>query len=76
MDKKDLKDYQKSLGERFYALHFTAKGTGIHGVDILYVDCETGIEYLFVGVSGGSLIPLLNPDGSPKINEKWRNGEL
>ncbi|EHI75148.1 hypothetical protein STRCR_0928 [Streptococcus criceti HS-6] len=42
----------------------------------MYIDCETGIEYLFVGVSDGSLMSLLNADGSLKINEKWRNGEL
>ena len=77
MDKQALKDYQKDLGQRFYAFGFrVAQGTGAIGATVLYVDRDTGIEYLFVGMGGGSLTPLINPDGTPKINEKWRNGEL
>ena len=76
MDKQSLKAYQKSLGDRFYALSFKGQGTGFLGASILYVDGETGIEYLFVGMGGGSLTPLLNPDGSLNINDRWRNSKL
>ena len=44
MDKQSLKAYQKSLGDRFYALSFKGQGTGFLGASILYVDGETGID--------------------------------
>lgn len=59
------------LGERFVVVPFIPKGATI-GHPILVVDRETGIEYLHIS----GLTPLLNPDGSPKINKQWQEGLL
>lgn len=49
--------------------------TGGFNDPLVIIDKETGIEYLSVsnGVSGGITV-LLNPDGTPRINEKYKNG--
>ena len=46
---------------------------------VLLVDRETGVEYL--GVTAGlgdpsGITPLLNADGTPKINTEWQNHQL
>ncbi len=46
---------------------------------VLLVNRETGVEYLGVtaglGVPSG-IIPLINADGTPKINTEWQNHQL
>ena len=38
------------------------------GSEIVYVDRETGVNYLYVnGGYGGGLTPLLNRDGTPVV---------
>lgn len=38
----------------------------------VYVDTETGVEYLWVyGARKGSLTVMVNPDGTPKIAEGY-----
>lgn len=75
MDKKQLKEYQKQLRERFFSVRFDNKKQNL----VLLVDRETGVEYL--GVTAGlgdpsGIAPLLNADGTPKINTEWQNHQL
>lgn len=72
MDKAFKKSYRNDLHQRFVAIDFTADG-GLMVGHTLLVDRETGIEYL---LTANHSTLLVNPDGSSKINEKWRNGEL
>lgn len=75
MDKKQLKEYQKQLRERFFSVRFDNKKQNL----VLLVDCETGVEYLGVTVGLGDpsgITPLLNADGTPKINIEWQNHQL
>lgn len=50
--------------------------TGGFNDPVVIIDKETGIEYLSAsnGISGGITV-LLNPDGTPRINEKYNNGK-
>lgn len=74
MDKAFQKAYRQDLHNRFVAINFAPEGSnGAFFGQALFIDRETGIEYLLTGTN---LVPLLNADGSLKINEKWRNGEL
>lgn len=37
---------------------------------IIYVDTETGVQYLYIdGINGGGLTPLLNAEGKPIIDK-------
>lgn len=46
------------------------------GCEIVYVDRETGVNYLYVsGGYGGGLTPLLNRDGTPVITPLPKNYE-
>ncbi|MBF0787459.1 MULTISPECIES: DUF6440 family protein [unclassified Streptococcus] len=67
MDKKERKDYVKELNERFNIFR-------INFVTELWVDKETGVEYLRLGNS--ELRPLFNPEGKPNINKKFKDGLL
>ncbi|MBC5582306.1 xylan 1,4-beta-xylosidase [Anaerofilum sp. BX8] len=41
---------------------------GIMGVQEIWQDVETGVQYLYVGIGyGGGLTPLLGTDGKPVI---------
>lgn len=75
MDKKQLKEYQKQLRERFFSVQFDNKKQNL----VLLVDRETGVEYL--GVTAGlgdpsGITPLINADGTSKINTEWQNHQL
>lgn len=75
MDKKQLKEYQKQLREQFFSVRFDNKKQNL----VLLVGRETGVEYLGVtaGLGDPSVItPLLNSDGTPKINTEWQNHQL
>ncbi|WP_270332312.1 DUF6440 family protein [Streptococcus infantarius] len=75
MDKKQLKEYQKQLRERFFSVRFDNKKQNL----VLLVGRETGVEYLGVtaGLGDPSVItPLLNADGTPKINTEWQKHQL
>ncbi|KFN88219.1 LuxR family transcriptional regulator [Streptococcus ruminicola] len=75
MEKKELRDYQKQLKERFFSIQFDNKKQNL----TLLVDHETGVEYLEVigGLGDPSgITPLLNSDGTPKINERWKDNSL
>jgi len=70
MDKKQLKEYQKQLRERFFSVRFGNKKTKFGSV---------GVEYLGVTAGLGNpsgITPLLNADGTPKINTEWQNHQL
>lgn len=50
---------------------------------VLLVDREIGVEYLGVTAGLGNpsgnpsgITPLLNADGTPKINTEWQNHQL
>ena len=46
---------------------------------VLLVDREIGVEYLGVTAGLGNpsgITPLLNVDGTPKINTEWQNHQL
>ena len=46
---------------------------------VLLVDREIGVEYLGVTAGLGNpsgVTPLLNADGTPKINTEWQNHQL
>ncbi len=75
MDKKQLKDYQKQLKDRFFSIHFDNKKQNL----ALLIDRETGVEYLeTIGSLGdpSGITPLLNTDGTPKINKEWQDSHL
>ncbi|VUW91386.1 Uncharacterised protein [Streptococcus pasteurianus] len=68
MDKKQLK-------ERFFSVRFDNKKQNL----VLLVDREIGVEYLGVTAGLGNvawITPLLNADGTPKINTEWQNHQL
>lgn len=67
MDKKDRKEYVKELKERFEVFQ-------INLMTALWVDRETGVEYLHVGES--ELRPLLDSEGKPNINKKFKDDLL
>ncbi|MBF0818222.1 DUF6440 family protein [Streptococcus acidominimus] len=67
MDKKDRKEYVKELKERFEVFQ-------INLMTALWVDRETGVEYLHVGES--ELQPLLDSEGKPNINKKFKDDLL
>ena len=51
--------------KRFVRIH---SESGMQGSSEIWVDRETGVNYLFhVGGYGGGLTPLLNRDGTPII---------
>ena len=51
--------------KRFVRIH---SESGMQGSSEIWVDRETGVNYLFhVGGYGGGLTPLLNRDGTPVI---------
>lgn len=75
MDKKQLKEYQKQLRERFFSVQFDNKKHNL----VLLVDRETGVEYLGVMAGLGNpsgITPLINADGTPKINTEWQRQQL
>ena len=68
MDKKQLK-------ERFFSVRFDNKKQNL----VLLVDREIGVESLGVTAGLGNpsgITPLLNADGTPKINTEWQNHQL
>ncbi|MGT2715554.1 DUF6440 family protein [Streptococcus respiraculi] len=67
MDKKERKEYVKELKERFEVFQ-------VNLITALWVDKETGVEYLRLG--DGELRPLLNPEGKPNINKKFQDDVL
>ena len=47
-----------------------------HGIRV-WVDTETGVEYAqYDGEYTSGLTLLVNSDGTPKINEEWKNNNL
>ena len=47
--------------------------SGFSGANEIWVDRETGVNYLYHGSGyGGGLTPLLNPGGSPVITPVWQ----
>ncbi|MFS1663108.1 DUF6440 family protein [Streptococcus sp. zg-JUN1979] len=75
MDKAALKAYKNDLKERFTTITFDNSKQNL----ALLIDKETGLEYLETGgilSDFHAITPLYNTDGSPKINEKWRDGLL
>ncbi len=56
------------MKKRFYEKY---KQKGIISNKYIFVDKETGVNYLYVGNSyGGGLTPLLNKDGKPFISKE------
>lgn len=55
------------MGKRFERI--LSEGSGFRGTNEIWVDTETGVQYLYhqVGYSGG-LTPLLGADGKPVIS--------
>ena len=50
--------------------------SGMQGSSEIWVDRETGVNYLFhVGGYGGGLTPLLNRDGTPVITTVFEDEE-
>ena len=46
------------------------------GGAVIFVDKQTGVNYLYVsGGYGGGLTPLLNRDGTPVITTVWEDEE-
>lgn len=60
------------MDERFEKVY----SQGIANVSEIWVDKETGVNYLFhaSGYAGG-LTPLLNPDGTPVVTPVRKYGE-
>ena len=59
--------------KRFVRIH---SESGMQGSSEIWVDRETGVNYLFhVGGYGGGLTPLLNRDGTPVITTVWDTEE-
>ncbi|MGT2799721.1 DUF6440 family protein [Streptococcus marmotae] len=67
MDKQERKEYVKELKERFEVFQ-------VNLITALWVDKETGVEYLRLGDE--ELRPLLNPEGKPNINKKFQDDVL
>ncbi|MER0123606.1 DUF6440 family protein [Streptococcus sp. ZJ93] len=67
MDKKERKEYVKELKERFEVFQ-------VNLVTALWIDKETGVEYLRLG--DGELRLLLNSEGKPNINKKFQDDVL
>lgn len=61
-EKDEKKERIAYLKDRFEVTYFVADGLAT--APLYLVDKETGIEYLHVN---GSTIPLLTPDGKPKV---------
>ena len=50
--------------------------SGLHGTSEIWVDRETGVNYLFhAGGYAGGLTPLLNRDGTPVITTVFEDEE-
>ena len=59
--------------KRFVRIH---SESGMQGSSEIWVDRETGVNYLFhVGGYGGGLTPLLNRDGTPVITTVFEDEE-
>ena len=59
--------------KRFIRIH---SESGMQGSSEIWVDRETGVNYLFhVGGYGGGLTPLLNRDGTPVITTVFEDEE-
>jgi len=59
--------------KRFVRTH---SESSLQGSTEIWVDRETGVNYLFhVGGYGGGLTPLLNRDGTPVITTVFDNEE-
>lgn len=55
------------MGSRFEVVH---RESGLMSEKIIYVDKETGVNYLFISNGyGGGLTPLLDADGKPVIKK-------
>lgn len=67
MDKQDRKAYLKELKDRFEIFQ-------INLVTALWVDKETGVEYIRIG--DGDLRPLFDSEGKPNINKKLKDDLL
>lgn len=67
MDRKEEAAYLKELKNRFKEFSFRISCS-------LWVDMETGVEYL--QSPDGHFLPLLDPDGKPSINQKYKDGLL
>ncbi|MGT2950437.1 hypothetical protein BU202_04290 [Streptococcus cuniculi] len=67
MDKKERKDYVKELKERFEVFQ-------INLVTALWVDRETGVEY--IRINDSDLRPLFDSEGKPNINKKFKDDLL
>ena len=54
----------------------TWKESNMSGASEIWVDRETGVNYLYHSVGyGGGLTPLLNRDGTPVITTVFENEE-
>ena len=57
------------MNERFEVVYKTIHSAGLEK-RIIYVDKETGVNYLFAQIGyGGGLTPLLDTDGKPVITK-------
>lgn len=65
---------KSDMNDRFEVLYKEVHAAGLQK-RIVYIDRETGVNYLYVQVGyGAGLTPLLNADGKPVVTPKMPNG--
>ena len=58
------------MNDRFEVIYKETRSAGLEK-RVIYVDKETGVNYLYVQVGyGGGITPLLDADGKPVVTRK------